>query len=265
MFRKKSTRVLAIGDFHCGHEVGLTPPGWNPQYERPELQKGSDYRSYMWDRFSSVIRSYGPFDVCIANGDLIDGRGEKIGGTEEIFVDRDKQILMATEVLETVKAKEYYITRGTDYHVGPYENFEDTIAKNIGARAIGDVLKIDVGGLMFNAKHHIGGSQSPQGRATALLREDTWDALWAIKKDFVRADVILRSHVHYFLAVTMPDMLIMTLPGLQGYGTRFGERRMSGIIDFGVVVFDVAGKDNFTWKPILFPFPTPAPYVAGQR
>ena len=255
---RKSKRGIIVSDIHCGHEVGLTPPKWNPQYpEFPELQKMSDYRSYLWDRFAWGVKEYGPYDVCIANGDLIDGRGEKIGGTEEIFVDREQQVEMAVDVLETIPTKELYITRGTDYHVGPYENFEDGVGKALNAIKVGDVLNIDIGGVLFNARHHLGGSQSVIGRATALLRDETWNVLWAANQDFPRADVIIRSHNHYYIAVDQPKAILIGTPGLQGYGTRYGERRLSGEIHFGFIVFEVAGKGDVSWRKVIFQFPHP--------
>jgi hypothetical protein len=253
-----SKRVLIVSDTHCGHDVGLTPPKWNPQYpEFPALQKMSDYRAYLWDRFKTELDEWRPFDVCIANGDLIDGRGERIGSTEEIFVDREEQVQMATEVLETVGAKELYITRGTDYHVGPYENFEDTVGKNLNAVRVGDILNIEVAGMLFNVRHHIGGSQVPHTRATAILREWLWNIVWASTEEFPKADAVIRSHVHYHIAVQQPGSIGLITPGLQGYGTRYGERRMSGLIHFGFVLFDITSKEDYAWTSRIFPFPRP--------
>ena len=251
-------RVLILSDTHCGHEVGLTPPKWNPQYpEFPALQKMSDYRAYLWDKFKSELDEWRPFDVCIADGGMIDGRGERIGGTEEIFVDRVQQVEMAAEILETVRAKELYVARGTDYHVGPYENFEDGIGKLVDVTRTGDVLNIDIAGLMFNVRHHVGGSQVPHGRATALLRDWSWNIIWSSMQEFPKADVIIRAHVHYHLAVDQPGSLAMTTPGLQGYGTRYGERRLSGLIHFGFILFDINSKEDFAWTKRIFPFPRP--------
>lgn len=262
----KPYRLFVGADFHCGHEVGLTPPKWNPvtAEPNPKLDGMTDYRATMWSRFEKALEPFRPFDGAILNGDLIDGRGDRIGGTEEVFVGRDIQADMAADVIRFIGAKENWITRGTDYHVGPIENWEDQIAGKVNAQ-VGDILKVDVNGVVFNARHHIGGSQVPHGRGTALLRDWMWDRLWAdAQENYTKADVILRSHVHYCIMIQQPGILAMTTPGLQGYGTRYGERRLSGIIHFGFVVFNIANREDFSCKVKTIPFPLPLPHVAGS-
>lgn len=257
--KRRGKRVLIVSDFHAGHEVGLTPPKWNPE---SEADHSSRYRAYMWDRYAETVKSLKPIDVLICNGDAIDGRGERSGSLELIVLDRDLQAQMAAEAIKIADAGKVYIARGTDYHVGPDESWENLVAERTGAERVGDVLNLDVNGLMFNIKHHIGGSQTPIGRTTPLTREAVWNALWSVRQGFTLADVLIRSHVHYHAYVGGPQWLALTTPGLQGYGTRYGERRLSGLIDFGMVVFDVVSKEDFGWKAITFPFPTPKPSVA---
>lgn len=256
---KRMKRVLVVSDFHCGHEVGLTPPQWNPDFAADNM---TQYRTTMWENFRKAARMVGHVDVLFANGDLIDGRGERSGSSEIIVLDQTLQAQMAVQVIRSIQADKIFITRGTDYHTGFAENWEDLVAGDLGAERVGDVLNVDVNGLMFNLRHHIGGSQTPIGRQTPLAREVAWNALWHVRQDFVLADVIVRSHVHYHAYAGGPGWLAMTTPALQGYGTRYGERRLSGLIDWGVVVFDVTSKKEFSWKALTFPFPMPKPSKA---
>lgn len=256
---RKFKRVLVVSDFHCGHEVGLTPPQWNPEYEADHM---TQYRAYMWQQFSRAVDVLRPIDILVANGDLIDGRGEKSGSEELIVLDRLLQAKMAVEVIRHCKSPKVFVTRGTDYHVGKEESWESLVGELLGADRVGDVINIDVNGLMFNFRHHIGGSQTPLGRSTPLAREMVWNALWAQHKGFPQADVLVRSHVHYMSFAGFPGQLAMTTPGLQGYGTRYGERRLSGLIDFGFVHFDVTSLADWDWKATVFPFPIPEPVKA---
>lgn len=255
-------RILVVSDFHSGHEVGLTPPAWNPDSEADHSAK---YRSYMWTRYTEAVKELKPIDVVVANGDLIDGRGERSGSVELITVDRRSQAKMASECIKVAEAPTIIITRGTDYHVGHEESWEDLVAdfcRDADHRVeIGDIRNLDVNGLMFNFRHHIGGSQTPIGRSTPLTREAAWNALWNVRQGFPLSDVIVRSHVHYHTYAGGPGWLAMTTPGLQGYGTRYGERRMSGLIDFGFVYFDVTSKEDFSWECRTFAFPRPDPTV----
>lgn len=254
---RKQKRVLVVSDFHCGHEVGLTPPQWNPEYAADHSSK---YRAYMWEKYESAVNALKPIDLLVGNGDLIDGRGERSGSVELITVDRRSQCSMAAACIKIAEAPKIILTRGTDYHVGHEESWEDLVADFTGAE-IGDIRNVEVNGLMFNFRHHIGGSQTPVGRGTPLAKEGVWNALWATRQGFPLAHVIVRSHVHYFSAHAETGWVVMTTPGLQGYGTRYGERRMSGLIDFGFVYFDVTSKEEFRWESVTFPFPRPSPTV----
>jgi hypothetical protein len=42
----------------------------------------------------------------------------------------------------------------------------------------------------------------------------------------------------------------MTTPALQGFGSRYGARRCTGLVDFGFVTFQV-NKGTYTWQPII--------------
>ena len=256
---RKFKRMLVISDFHCGHEVGLTPPRWNPEYAADHM---TQYRAFMWDQFSKAVKALQPIDILVANGDLIDGRSTKTGSLELIVLDRELQAKMAVDIIRFIGAPKVYITRGTDYHVGNEESWENLVANDLNAERIGDVISLDVNGLMFNLRHHVGGSQTPIGRTTPLARELVWNALWAQHKGFPQADVIVRSHVHYHSYAGFPGCLAMTTPALQGYGTRYGERRLSGLIDMGITHFDIVSKGEWSWRAQIFPFPILEPAKA---
>jgi len=45
---------IAIGDFHCGHKVGLTPPNWQirvSEKSSTKRPKWSRIQSELWDEF----------------------------------------------------------------------------------------------------------------------------------------------------------------------------------------------------------------------
>lgn len=251
-------RLLVISDTHCGHEVGLTPPQWNPRGVEANTAM-EKYRDWMWQGFMSMVEPLKPIDILVHNGDAIDGRGERIGGVEGLFADRNQQCKMAADVIKWVGARKVLIARGTDYHVGKEEDFEDTVASLVGAERIGDIVTADVNGLQMQFRHHIGGSQVPHGRATSLMRDQLWNELWYLENEFPLANVMVRSHVHYHQAVQSFNRLAMTTPGLQGYGTRYGERRLSGVIHFGIVYFDIRSQEDFTWRALRLAFPRVEP------
>jgi len=263
----KSKRVLVISDLHCGHLVGLTPPGWQlkSNSESKHIAKYGKIQNVLWNKYRKMVQSLKPIDILIVNGDAIDGKGKKSGSTEQITSDRNEQANMAVRCIQEVAAPKIYLTYGTGYHTGDDEDFEDGIVKSVKKMGttkeccIKDHPTINVNGLIFDCKHHVGGSQIPHGRFTAAARERLWNVMWAEKKQRPKADVIIRSHVHYFAAAVMSNFLAMTTPSLQGLGTKYGARRVSGTVDFGVVHFDVKSKEDYQWGWII-----PA-YVDAER
>lgn len=248
--KDRPTRVLTISDTHCGNMVGLTPDKYNPQSE-------IDYRAYtyrraLWEWFEKEIEKIKPIDICVANGDLIDGKGPKSGGVEQIYQSRPKQIEIAIDVLKIVEAKEYHFTYGSGYHTGPEDDWERDVATKFNA-GVEDVLSININGLLVRWRHHINTSQVPSGRATPLLRQQEWDSLWSLDGEFKRADVMVFSHVHYFQAHANRFGSVFTTPALQGLGgSQLGARRLGGIVDYGFLTFDITSKEDWIWtKHIL--------------
>jgi hypothetical protein len=248
-------KLLVISDFHCGHYTGLTPPKYNPKYDDPDLNEESAERDRLYKWFKDELRKIGKVDLTIANGDLIDGRGEKSGGTELIEPDRNQQVEMAAHVLENINTKELRITYGTPYHTGKTEDFEDMVARIVKCPMPYATVDVEMNGVVFNFKHKIGGSSIPHGRATALLRDKLWNELWAARGEYPRADVIVRSHVHYFVYAGGLNSLSVITPALQGYGSKFGTRQVSGTVDYVFVHFEVDSHGNMTWEPHILRMP----------
>jgi hypothetical protein len=244
-------RGVVLADLHCGHQVGLTPPDWQYRYLTNDTAKHNKYAEVQrqcWSFFSNRIKQLGHIDIAIINADCIDGRGEKSGGTELIEIDRQKQCEMATECIDFVKAKKKVMTYGTPYHVGQIEDWENTIAKDIKAESIGAHEWYDINGKMFDVKHQLGSSGVPHGRGAALFKEWLWNALWNEAGDQPKADVIIRSHVHYFQKVEGVNWEAISTPALQAMGSKFGSRRCSGIVHFGFLSFEIDRNGRITWE-----------------
>lgn len=131
--------IEATGDWHCGHVVGLTPPQW---WQHEKSLHGKDQRT-IWNAWQSMRKNVPRPDLLIINGDAIDGRGDKSGGTEQITTDREEQCDMAEEIIKIINPKSVRMTYGTGYHTGNHEDWEHVLAKRIGADDIGSNLWID--------------------------------------------------------------------------------------------------------------------------
>lgn len=242
-------RIVALGDFHSGHVVGLTHPDFDAlpsENQGVRLQLYRERRSY-WNFYAETCKALQPITVAIINGDCIDGKGEKSGGTELIAPDRNEQCEMAIAAIEELHAGAILMSYGTPYHTGVTEDFEDSIAKQVKALKVGGEDVFNANGVLINYRHAIGSSNIPHGRFTALARARLWNVLWAEHGEYPKADIILRSHVHYHDFCGESHWLAMTLPALQGYGSKFGSRIAQGIVNFGLVHFDIENKDEWTW------------------
>lgn len=243
-------RVLVISDLHCGHFAGLTPPDWNDAPQKNSEQRFMLYRARRtyWKFYKDTVDKLKPIDVLIVNGDAVDGKGQRSGSTELLTTDRTEQVDMATACIEVVEAKKVFMSFGTPYHTGVNEDWEAEIAKAVNAEKIGGEDWINVNGLVFNYKHFVGSSSVPYGRMTAIAKERIWQILWNEYGEYPKADVLIRSHVHYFGHCGGYRWLAMTTPALQGVGSKYGKRKMSGTVDFGVVSFDVESKEEWSWE-----------------
>lgn len=239
---KKYKRVLVLSDMHSGHHVGLTHPDWQKR-----KSKYYEYQHKMWNFYQQTIESLKPIDIVVFNGDAIEGKGEKSGGTELLTADRDEQCEIAIDNLSIIKPKEFWFVAGTPYHTGVSEDFEKKIAKHFNSK-FKSHLFLKVNDLIFSFKHKIGTSTIPYGRYTPLAKEKMWNLYWEEINGQPKVDVFGRSHVHYFDYCGNDSYLALTTPALQGIGSKFGSRQCSGIVKIGMVSFDIIDRDNWSWN-----------------
>lgn len=240
-----------MADLHSGHRVGLTPPRWH----RPELANSDNPQAKflkvqieLWYEFQKIVSELQPIDILFVNGDAIDGRGERSGGTELLTTSQAEQILIAKDCIREVGAKQIVMTYGTPYHTSNAgEDWEKELADDLGALKIGGQEWVDVNGVIFDLKHKIGSTTIPHGKGTPLAKERLWNVLWNEYEEQPKSDVIIRSHVHYAFACTEPGWLAMTTPALQGQGSKYGSRICQGIVHWGLTHFDVFDDGAFSW------------------
>lgn len=252
----KRKRVVTISDTHCGHEFGLTPPAWQyKQSTHPRISKAAKFQKALWGFGVDALEDLKPIDVLICNGDMIDGKGEKSGGVEQITTDRLEQVEMAAEFINLAEAKQVRLIFGTRYHTGRDEDFEQVLIDKIRCKntSIQGHGFFDVNGCVFDVKHKVGGSSIPHGRHTALARAHLWNELWAAHGKQPKASVIQRSHVHYHVACSGKGWVAMTVPALS-YGSSFGIRECEGEVEIGMVVVDVDSAGGWRWEPVFAEF-----------
>ena len=249
-------RVVVIADTHCGHKFGLTPPSWWEAEEPEEQEQHTKQRKFqraLWEFYSGEIERLKPIHLLIVNGDAIEGKGDKTGGRELITSDRHEQIRMAKHVIDLAEATKVRLLYGTAYHTGKDEDFESMLKDTIECddTTISGSLFVEVNGVNFHVKHKIARSSIPHGRATPLMRAKLWNSLWAERGRQPKADVIIRSHVHYYLKIEDDISTMLITPALQ-YNTIYGIRECENVVNLGMYYFDVEDDGSFMSRPILW-------------
>jgi len=246
----KNKSLVVLSDTHCGHRAGLTPPSytdkngetrelWNPYSPYFKQQRK------MWEWFVKNLPK--KIDICVLNGDAIEGKGYRSGGTELIMSDRNTQARICNEILKRVKAKEYYIVYGTPYHVGQDEDFEENIGRDINVVKYSSHLFLQVNNTTFDIKHKIGAAGLPHTRYNSIGKAQLWNSMWAERSGQKKADILIRSHVHYFKFAGDSQGLGIITPCLKGFGDKYGERQCEGLIDIGFLSFRIEKKE-YDWS-----------------
>lgn len=238
-------RGILAGDFHCGHYAGLTMPQYQIS-ENEDTERFHHLQRQTWNWFANIIEANKPFDFGIFNGDLIDGKQGKQEGVELFVTDMNMQCNMAAAVIKFVRPSETFITKGTPYHTGKGEDFENAIAIKTGATISGNI-DLDINGVIINARHKVGGSGIENGRATPLLRERIVERLWAEMDERPKIDLLIRSHVHYYLQTTDVRGTCLILPALQAAMSRYG-RQVTNCVDYGFCIVDIYEDRTFEVK-----------------
>ena len=164
------------------------------------------------------------------------------------------QANVALRCIEFCGAKNVLIVYGTPYHVGRGEDWEQVLFERcrdtlpLEVARIGANEDLVVNGLVINVKHKVGASQIPHGRFTAPAKERLWNMLWAERGQRPKAHVIIRGHVHYHGHCGDSTFLALTCPALQGLGSKYVSRECSGIVDLGLIHFDIQSAQRYSWE-----------------
>lgn len=236
--------LVVVADTHCGHHFGLTPPQWQ-WIESEEFDEYHNtvakFHKLAWSWYSKVTSKLPTADLLLLNADLIDGRGEKSGGTELISTSRLEQCNMAKDVIRQVKTKSYKFTYGTPYHVGSSEDYEGIIANDFGGD-IKDEQDFIMNGALINAKHNIGGGSSVMTRGTQIAKPLVWNMVKEYMFDRDKTDLVIRSHAHTKSLLQMWGKTGIITPAMQ-LGSKYG-RRLDGYTDFGLTVITIKDKSD---------------------
>lgn len=164
------------------------------------------------------------------------------------------QIEIAEQCLKVANCDLIRMTFGTPYHVGPVgDDWEYTLCAKLKAQKYdADISAVQfrkVNGRIIDMRHQMGSSRKTELRATQLLNQRRFNEQWYIKGIQPLADIILRAHAHWGLAIyDTQDRWTIAMPPLMTLGDRYGARRCDGTVDYGIVDILISKQGNIEAK-----------------
>lgn len=226
-------QIVVVSDMHCGCSLGLMPE-WGARLDNGQLVTPSPEQRKVWAAWVEFWREWVPentkgelFSV-VVNGDAIDGRHHQ--ATTQWSHNLADQTRCAKECLDHALqqcegAPPLYWVRGTEAHVGPSGENEESLAQLMGAvPTAGGLhsrheLRIDLDGALVDIQHHISPTGSNAYETTALQKEFAIACEEAGRWGQEPPDVIVRSHRHRLAKTEVPTQrgsgIVVTTPGWQ--------------------------------------------------
>lgn len=248
--------VAIVSDLHINSTVALSAPSAflddGQEVLASEEQRWINRRwSDFWERIFNLPR---PLYV-VVNGDGVDGVHH---GTTQLMCHLEaEQIDHAVRVMGPIRerADHLFWTRGTEAHSGPMGQWEELIARRLGAEPDEERgtfswfhLTLEVGGVLFDVMHHPQTfAMRPWTLDSAAARQAaiTWDEYHEGGED--PPDVIVRSHFHKFAKGWRQESFCAFTPSWQ-LTTAFGRRKGTGrhLFPIGGLAF-VCEEGGWTW------------------
>ena len=258
-----SKSIYIVSDIHDGSVTAVCSPD-------PEVQeKGESYRPNklqkelyrIWEEAIDDL-SQKP-NLCVINGEPVDGANKKQGGNQSWTTSLYDQAMDSVKLLKKIPAKEFMFIRGSGYHINldgtPVESF---IADKMGGVKYSTLpgihnnagywanVKEKNTGVKFSFTHHIPYAKFFAYRATPINKET---ALMSLDKDrSMKYDVIVRSHVHYYMEVRSAHTKALTTPCWKypdGHLTRGG---LGGIYpDIGGIEIIIEPNGKILIEPLI--------------
>ncbi len=236
----QSRNVLFLSDMHVGSNYAVRSP--NATLDDGTELKMTKFNEQMYDNWCTIRDSVEKkdIDVLCLNGEPIDGSNVKTAGGGVWTTSIKSQLDDAERLIRMYGWKEIFLTRGSRYHVTVQNNYhEEILAEKLNAipysGLFGDgqdnniegksmsrggkqytdfYLFFILGGKRFSVCHHVGYNKTELYRTTALAREtavmEFAEGKWFPQGE--KIDVLVRSHVHYYVQIRFPGHIAFTTP-----------------------------------------------------
>lgn len=226
---------MVYSDIHIGSKYSVCS-------EHPERDSDGEYKPSQAQQkilqawHECIDKTQQRATALIINGEPIDGANFKSIGDSVWSVEINDQLKDAKKLLSGIKFDNLYFVRGSGYHVTrDATSYEKTLAEEMGAKKYKSVTgttthadyeaTFELFGKHIHFTHHVGYSGWWMYRTTPIARELV-KMHFQHRENGFHTDVLVRSHVHYYVEVRFPNTKGLTNPAWKfpdGFLYRRGE------------------------------------------
>lgn len=246
-----SKSIVIFSDIHVGSKYSVCSK--NPSITDGEPYTPTKAQKALLECWKSACKDieYTP-NAIVINGEPTDGPNRRSMGAGQWSTSHIDQVRDFKKIFKTIprdNKTSVFFVRGSGYHVTAdgATPIEEAVAEELNAnryRAHGGSgwtdfeLNIEMLGKYFNFTHHVGFSRWFQYRTTPLASEMAKLHFEHTKRGF-HTDVMVRSHVHYYVEVRFPHTKGFTTPAWKfpdGFMYRTGEPTLPDVGCIEVIV-----------------------------
>ena len=237
MSTNKKTRIVVIGDMHCGSVFGLAPPSAIPQ------DKKNAFLKWDYDRWCEFCQKYENPDYLLLIGDLADGSQVMTLGVDALSTDTDEQVIMAETLIRMIIGKntKVYGVNGSGYHGGERQAtcIDRRIVERLNGEYKGNIFEFDIGNERIQMTHG-GAGQSLVNPTSYILREIKLSKEDSSNNKSKAPTILLRGHQHRMFHIEDDGNVIGILNGCWQFRTPFMAKKSGNITpSIGAYIIDI--------------------------
>lgn len=211
-------RDLIISDLHVGSYYGLMPPKvvFKDEFSGQKMTVlANESQKAMWKYFNDCLEEIGEVDNLIVNGDICDGFQVASKGKYTWTNDLAVQADIAAEIINGIAAERVYCIRGSDYHCQADRPLEQDVANKIDNGRYREETVIEHKDYRYHVSHFVPVSSSAFYRSTPIAKAMLVAALNQKEEEYGPLNAVVRSHAHFWCAVSLGHSWGFVTPGWQ--------------------------------------------------
>jgi hypothetical protein len=243
-------RVLILSDLHVGSLVGLTLPEEYDNYNCITYH-ATDVGKFLFDKWCEMRNIVGHVDLCVINGDSVDGSNSKSSGTGLYTPDIHAQATTCAKLLQMIDCETFLFTDGSPYHTGRFKggiSGDQLVCDMLNGSWLGLWDTIEVEGIALHVQHYDSVSSVPYSRCTTQQKNSL-----LMKAQNTTSDIYVRSHTHKFVFSGNSSDLTIGTPCWKGIDEYIGKQKQE-LPDNGYVLLEIENHD-YSWKYNIFSIP----------